>query len=52
MLKEAFLEHVESRNFRRLIPSLSLPVPQQYPSDQMMFNWFSGKCKDDVHWCN
>lgn len=55
MLKEAFLEHVESRNFGRLIPSLSLPLsssPDVRPRDQLMHMWFAGKCQDDVRWCN
>ncbi|CAI8045915.1 Probable tubulin polyglutamylase ttll-15 [Geodia barretti] len=53
VLKEAFLEHVESRNFHRLIPALSLQTPPTAtPTDRLMHAWFAGKCKDNARWCN
>ena len=53
VLKEAFLEHVESRNFHRLIPALSLQTPPTAtPTDRLMHAWFAGKCKNNARWCN
>lgn len=57
MLKQAFLEHVESRNFHRIIPALShsnSPPSSHdtHTNDHLMYAWFDGKCMSDVRWCN
>ncbi|GCB78304.1 hypothetical protein scyTo_0021187, partial [Scyliorhinus torazame] len=61
VLEEAFLEHVNRGNTRRVVPQ---PMGQQdmqlyqpledsrlMEANQLMAWWFRGKCLQDAGWC-
>lgn len=54
VLKEAYLEHQNKFNNRRLIPTTS-QLTVNSPSDQLnqlQSTWFKGMCDKDVDWCD
>ncbi|KAG1701320.1 Tubulin polyglutamylase TTLL6 [Nymphon striatum] len=58
ILKDAYQEHLNRQNCRRLIPepitqnSKSLSVADLSSQNYLMSLWFQGKCKQDVTWCH
>ena len=61
LLKTAFLEHVNRRNFKRVYPPptptitphslLNQPAKNMTLANFLMNIWFQGKCKEDSSWC-
>ena len=61
LLKTAFLEHVNRRNFKRVYPPptptitphslLNQPDKDMTLANFLMNVWFQGKCKEDSSWC-
>jgi len=65
LLKMAFLEHLNRRNFRRVYPH---PISNMSTTDHhslihrhpknitvanvLMSTWFEVKCRQDISWCN
>lgn len=57
MLKTAFLEHLNRRNFIRIIPpppahSQYTPQHNQSTANYLMAQWFDRKCLQNPSWCS
>ena len=55
-LREAFREHQNSANFKRVFPTAEHFNDEEFIKNSTKFNkiqmrWFKGKCKDDKSWC-